>query len=104
MPDFLNDAENAIGNKMNSNAQPGDQVEARADSGANNGMYSYEHFFITLSRVEWETMDKEGTSSNRILLELNQAASDVGVPQQDDKMMDTAVDDKVNSDIPFGNN
>ena len=36
--------------------------------------------------------------------DLNQAAGDAGVPQQDDGMMDKLADSKVNSDIPFGNN
>jgi hypothetical protein len=36
--------------------------------------------------------------------ELDNAASDVGVPQQDDNMLNQAADAKVNSDIPFGNN
>ncbi|KAK5312829.1 hypothetical protein LTR93_011177 [Exophiala xenobiotica] len=35
---------------------------------------------------------------------VNDAANDVGVPQQDDQFIDKAADAKANSDIPFGNN
>jgi hypothetical protein len=35
---------------------------------------------------------------------VNQVANDVGVPQQDDGVLDKVADAKTNSDIPFGNN
>ncbi len=37
-------------------------------------------------------------------VEVNDLANDVGVPQQDQGMVDKVTDAKVNSDIPFGNN
>ena len=36
--------------------------------------------------------------------DVNNVASDVGVPQQDDSTIDKVADTKVNKDIPFGNN
>lgn len=36
--------------------------------------------------------------------ELDNVANNMGVPQQDDGLMNNIADAKVNSDIPFGNN
>ncbi|KAK4949978.1 hypothetical protein LTR10_011820 [Elasticomyces elasticus] len=46
----------------------------------------------------------ERTADNDVNSGVNDVANDVGVPQQDDSMIDKAADAKTNSDIPFGNN
>jgi hypothetical protein len=35
---------------------------------------------------------------------IDQAANDMGIPQQDDSKINEVADRKVNQDIPFGNN
>jgi hypothetical protein len=96
MSGLMDKAKDLASNKLNQDAQPGNQVEGSADSGANNGMLSLPSLhlpFQTRFRVD-----------RFFSVELNQVAGDAGVPQQDDQMMDKVADAKVNSDIPFGNN
>jgi len=76
---------------LNNQAQPGDSVERTADSDINSGMLSV---LCTLPN---------GRPLIRALIGVNDAANDVGVPQQDDQFIDKAADAKANDDIPFGN-
>ncbi|KAJ7721515.1 hypothetical protein B0H16DRAFT_1738252 [Mycena metata] len=46
----------------------------------------------------------ERTADNDVNQGIDQAASDVGVPQKDDNAINEVADRKVNEDIPFGNN
>lgn len=98
MSGLLDKAQDMASNKLNQDAQPGDGVERSADSGVNNGTYFQWKYRRYLER------DEKEFANRRFSLELNQAANDVGVPQQDDQTLDKAADAKVNSDIPFGNN
>ncbi|KAK7006345.1 hypothetical protein R3P38DRAFT_3037933 [Favolaschia claudopus] len=45
----------------------------------------------------------ERTADNDVNREVDQVASDVGVPQQADNTINEIADKKVNDDIPFGN-
>ena len=89
----MDKVQGAVGGKMDKDAQPGDGVERGADSGANDSTYQ------TLSTVTTISLGVLTFSPP----EINDVANDVGVPQGDDKMMDTAADDKINSEIPFRN-
>lgn len=90
MSGIMDKVEGAVENNANQDAQPGNSVEKEADSYANNGKHG------SSSHNLWHSLT--------LNVEVNDLAGDVGVPQQDDKMLDTVVDDKVNNDIPFGNN
>ncbi|KAF7342829.1 hypothetical protein MSAN_01998900 [Mycena sanguinolenta] len=46
----------------------------------------------------------ERTADNEVNQGVDQVANDVGVPQQDDNVINEVADRKVNQDIPFGNN
>ncbi|KAI1325321.1 hypothetical protein F5Y16DRAFT_378126 [Xylariaceae sp. FL0255] len=46
----------------------------------------------------------EGAADGAANSEVDKLAGDVGVPQNDDNVINEAVDDKVNQDIPGGNN
>lgn len=41
--------------------------------------------------------------ANNSYAEINNAADQAGVPQQDDKMVDDVADKKINNDVPGGN-
>ncbi|KAJ6548555.1 hypothetical protein B0H19DRAFT_1265369 [Mycena capillaripes] len=46
----------------------------------------------------------ERTADNDVNQGVDQVANDIGVPQQDDNLINEVADRKVNEDIPGGNN
>ncbi|KAJ7143920.1 hypothetical protein C8R44DRAFT_864933 [Mycena epipterygia] len=46
----------------------------------------------------------ERTADNDVNQEVDKVANDIGVPQQDDNVINEVADRKVNEDIPGGNN
>lgn len=82
-----------LNDKLNKDAQPGNKVEGTADNSVNDSE-SIPPLFLSLRDV---MLTQRKT-------EVNQVANDIGVPQQDDQMIDKVADAKTNSDIPFGNN
>lgn len=94
----MDKAKGALDNKLNNDAQPGDAVEAKADNAANDSRSKQSNTILNYRDETW--VDALLTPT----LEVNNAANDVGVPQQDDGFIDKVADRKVNQDIPFGNN
>lgn len=98
--DFI---KNKVQNKMNKDAQPGNNVEASADNAANQGMY----FCPSISNVPPHYRTSVIPSTDCAIddtTEVNKLAGDAGVPQAANGTIDAAVDDKINSEIPGGNN
>ena len=92
MSGLVDKIEGAAENKLGQDAQPGDGIERTADNDANQGT-------LLVVSESW-------TSQRRIFCHVgvDQVANDIGVPQQDDNVINEVADKKVNEDIPFGNN
>lgn len=90
--DFVKDT---VENKMNKDAQPGNSVESTADGAANQGMWKQSLTVFFLATIKLDT---------NYAAEVDKLAGDAGVPQSADSTINEAVDDKINSDIPGGNN
>lgn len=106
--DFI---KNTVDNKMKKDAQPGNSFEGAADNAANQGMNNPSISKYPLSPnnepIHWIPSGEfvSGIANTwGIYIEVDQLAGDAGVPQQADNTINEFVDDKVNQEIPGGNN
>ena len=99
MSDLINKAKDLVGKHEDKKATPGDGIERKADDFANQRVYLLQSTrpCLRVIRVAMHLRTDE------CYAEANNIAGREGVPQQDDGMLDKAVDAKVNEKIPGGN-